>query len=162
MKKIATRRRLRPAKQKGAALILTVVVVMVLTTLGLAMVGFTTTEERTATSYRDGLQARATAEAGVRLAEEMFRDPTNRGLVPLFSATVSDCAGTAADYCGTSEATTETSLHTKGIWRASRALLTPRATPATGTCSFRDRSTATGAGPSEGCTARPSQTTSTT
>lgn len=127
MKKIATRRRLRPAKQKGAALILTVVVVMVLTTLGLAMVGFTTTEERTATSYRDGLQARATAEAGVRLAEEMFRDPTNRGLVPIFSATAADCAGgtPAADYCGATEALTETSLHTKGIWRAARPLLSP-------------------------------------
>jgi hypothetical protein len=125
MNKIVTRRRLRPAKQKGAALILTVVVVMVLTTLGLAMVGFTTTEERTATSYRDGLQARATAEAGVRLAEEMFRDPTNRLMVPLFSTTASDCAGTAADYCGTDEATTETSLHTKGIWRASRSPISP-------------------------------------
>jgi hypothetical protein len=125
MKKIATRRRLRPSKQRGAALILTVVVVMVLTTLGLAMVGFTTTEERTATSYRDGLQARATAEAGIHLAEEMFRDPTNRLLVPLFSTTASDCAGTAADYCGTDEATTETSLHAKGIWRASRAPITP-------------------------------------
>jgi hypothetical protein len=127
MNKIATRRRLRPAKQRGAALILTVVVVMVLTTLGLAMVGFTTTEERTATSYRDGLQARATAEAGVRLAEEMFRDPTNRLMVPVFSATVSNCAGgtPAADYCGADEAATETSLHTKGIWRASRSPISP-------------------------------------
>jgi len=127
MNKIATRRRLRPAKQKGAALILTVVVVMVLTTLGLAMVGFTTTEERTATSYRDGLQARATAEAGVRLAEEMFRDPTNRSLVPVFSATVANCAGgtPAADYCGADPTATETSLHTKGIWRASRAPIFP-------------------------------------
>src|SRR5947199_1856747 len=127
MNKIATRRRFRPATQRGAALILTVVVVMVLATLGLAMVGFTTTEERTATSYRDGLQARATAEAGVRLAEEMFRDPTNRLLVPLFSSTAADCSGgtPAADYCGTDAATTETSLHTKGIWRASRAPISP-------------------------------------
>jgi hypothetical protein len=125
MNKIATRRRFRPAKQRGAALILTVVVVMVLTTLGLAMVGFTTTEERTATSYRDGLQARATAEAGVRLAEEMFRDPTNRLLVPLFSTTASNCSGGTADYCGTDEASTETSLHTKGIWRASRSPISP-------------------------------------
>ena len=127
MKKIATRRRLRPAKQRGAALILTVVVVMVLTTLGLAMVSFSTTEERTATSYRDGLQARATAEAGVRLAEEMFRDPTNRLMVPLFSSTVANCAGgtPAADNCGTDEATTETSLHAKGIWRASRSPISP-------------------------------------
>src|SRR5437660_3730341 len=125
MKKIATRRRLRPAKQRGAALILTVVVVMVLTTLGLAMVSFSTTEERTATSYRDGLQARATAEAGIRLAEEMFRDPTNRLLVPLFSTVAADCAANTADYCGTDEASTETSLHTKGIWRASRSPISP-------------------------------------
>ena len=111
--------------QKGAALILTVVVIMVLTTLGLAMVGFSTTEERTATSYRDGLQARATAEAGIRLAEEMFRDPSNRVMVPLFSSTASVCSAGNADYCGTDEASTETSLHAKGIWRASRSPISP-------------------------------------
>ena len=111
--------------QRGAALILTVVVIMVLTTLGLAMVGFSTTEERTATSYRDGLQARATAEAGIRLAEEMFRNPSNRGMVPLFSSTASVCSAGNADYCGTDEASTETSLHTKGIWRASRSPISP-------------------------------------
>jgi hypothetical protein len=125
MTKIAMRRRIKPANQKGAALILTVVVIMVLTTLGLAMVGFSTTEERTATSYRDGLQARSTAEAGIRLAEEMFRDPSNRLMVPLFSSTAGDCTAGTADYCGTDEATTETSLHAKGIWRASRSPISP-------------------------------------
>lgn len=119
------RRFLRARRQRGAALILTVVVIMVLTTLGLAMVGFSTTEERTATTYRDGLQARATAEAGIRLAQEFFRDPANRKLVPLYSSSASDCSGGIADYCGTTEATIETSLNAKSIFRAPRNSLTP-------------------------------------
>lgn len=119
------RRFLRAPRQRGAALILTVVVIMVLTTLGLAMVGFSTTEERTATTYRDGLQARATAEAGIRLAQEFFRDPANHKLVPLYSSSASDCSGGIADYCGTTEATVETSLNAKGIWRAARNSLSP-------------------------------------
>jgi hypothetical protein len=114
--------------ERGAALILTVVIIMVLTTLGLAMVSFTTTEEKTATSYRDSLQARAVAYAGVRVVEEMFRDPTNRGLVPVWSAVSGNCsAGGSADYCGTTEATTETSLNAKGIWRKSRQPVSPLA-----------------------------------
>ncbi|MEA2164516.1 MAG: PilX N-terminal [Thermoanaerobaculia bacterium] len=120
-----TRRFLRQPKQRGAALILTVVVIMVLTTLGLAMVGFSTTEERTATTYRDGLQARATAEAGIRLAQEFFRNPVNRRLVPLYSSYTSDCSGGLADYCGTTESTIETSLNAKGVWRAPRTALSP-------------------------------------
>jgi hypothetical protein len=108
------------SRQRGAALIITVIVIMVLSILGMSMVTFTSTEERTATSYRDGLQARATAEAGIHVVEEMFRDPTNRRIVPLFSATAANCGAGTADYCGTTEANTETSLNAIGIWRASR------------------------------------------
>lgn len=121
-------KRSRPLKprQRGAALIITVIVIMVLSILGMSMVTFTTTEERTATSYRDGLQARAVAEAGVHIVEEMFRDATNRDLVPLFSSNASNCSGGTADYCGTDETSTETSLNAIGIWRSARpAPMTP-------------------------------------
>src|SRR5436190_290431 len=118
----AKRSRQSKSRQRGAALIITVIVIMVLSILGMSMVTFTTTEERTATSYRDGLQARAVAEAGVHMVEEMFRDPTNRDIVPKYSSNVSDCGGgtPAADYCGTDEGSTETSLNAIGIWRSAR------------------------------------------
>ena len=70
--------------QRGAALILTVIIIMVLTTLGLSMVAFSTTEERTAASYRDGLQARSTAEANwfMRVLLSGF-SPTREADAPL-------------------------------------------------------------------------------
>src|SRR5689334_20515831 len=112
------RKSMRAKKQRpperGAALIITVIVIMVLMTLGLAMVAFTTTEERTATTYRDGLQAKEVAQAGVNIVTEMFRDPVDRKLVPLFSTNSADCTAHTADYCGTDEATTEASLNTLG------------------------------------------------
>jgi hypothetical protein len=107
------------SRQRGAALIITVIVIMVLSILGMTMVTFTSTEERTATSYRDGLQARAAAEAGVHAVEEMFRSPGNRALVPKYSAVTADCPATA-DYCGADATATETSLNAIGIWRADR------------------------------------------
>ncbi|HEX8172042.1 MAG TPA: PilX N-terminal domain-containing pilus assembly protein [Thermoanaerobaculia bacterium] len=119
------KRQKNTSNERGAALILTVIVIMVLTTLGMAMVAFTTTEERTAVSYRDTLQARAVAEAGVRVVQEMFRDPTDRALVPLYSATTADCTAGTADYCGTTEATIETSMNARGIWRKARAGASP-------------------------------------
>lgn len=109
-------------KQRGAALILTVIVIMVLTTLGMAMVAFTTTEERTATTYRDSLQTRAVAEAGVRIVQEMFRNPTDRKLVPLYNSatTPSGTVPTAYDYYGATETAINTSLNELGIWRSDR------------------------------------------
>ncbi|HEY0155782.1 MAG TPA: PilX N-terminal domain-containing pilus assembly protein [Thermoanaerobaculia bacterium] len=105
--------------QRGAALILTVVVVMVLTTLALTMATFTTTEERTANTYRDSMQTRAVAEAGVRIVQEMFRNPGDRELVPLYSSagTIDDPAW---DYWGANDATINTQLNEIGIWRKAR------------------------------------------
>jgi hypothetical protein len=105
--------------ERGAALILTVVVVMILTTLGIAMVSFTGTEERTAVAYRDSLQARILAEAGVRMVEEMFRTPTDRQLVPLYNAAAT-AAGSGWDYWGANEAAVEAVLNARGIWRSVR------------------------------------------
>jgi hypothetical protein len=115
-------------RQRGAALILTVIVIMVLTTLGIAMVTFTTTEERTASTYRDSLQARSTAEAGVRIVQEMFRTPGNRNLLPLYSASASADDTTSPidwDYWGADEGATETQLNEIGIWRTARAGANP-------------------------------------
>ncbi|HJQ40598.1 MAG TPA: pilus assembly PilX N-terminal domain-containing protein [Thermoanaerobaculia bacterium] len=113
----------RGRRQRGAALILTVIVIMVLTTIGIAMVTFTTTEERTASTYRDALQTRALAEAGVRVVQEMFRRPTERNLVPLFSGVAT--AGSAYDYYGTTDTQIDDTLKALGIFRAVRAGRSP-------------------------------------
>ena len=106
----------RRLHERGAALILTVVVIMVLTTLALAMATFTVTEERTAVTYRDSLQTRMLAEAGVRVVQEMFRSPNDRNLVPLFGAgQVADGGGW--DYWGASENEIDEQLNEIGIWR---------------------------------------------
>lgn len=118
-----TRRRTkgRP-RQRGAALIITVVVVMLLTTLALTMATFTVTEERTATTYRDALQVRQVAEAGIRVAQEMFRTPDDRDIVPLHSVA---SAGTASDYWGANAGAIDTQLNAIGIWRAVRTGASP-------------------------------------
>jgi Tfp pilus assembly protein PilX len=114
----------RRPRQRGAALILTVVVIMVLTTLALAMATFTITEERTAVTYRDSLQTRMLAEAGVRAVQEMFRSPTDRELVPFYG--VGETAdGAGWDYWGADEDEIETNLNKIGIWRADRTGASP-------------------------------------
>ena len=120
----SARRKLRFARQRGAALILTVVVILVLSTLGLAMVAFTGTEERSAVVYRDTLQTRAVAEGGVRLVQMMFADPADRDLVPVFKAGTT--AGSAWDYYGTNaQAAANTSLNGIGIFRSDRSPYSP-------------------------------------
>jgi len=115
--------------QRGAALILTVIVIMVLTTLGMAMVAFTTTEERTATTYRDSLQTRALAEAGVRVVQEMFRTPQDSNLVPVYSSTAiaDDTANPKTYHYWGADAgnVKDTQLNEIGIWRLDRAAANP-------------------------------------
>jgi hypothetical protein len=118
-KKMPVRAAAPRPRQRGAALILTVVVIMILTTLGMAMVAFTTTEERSASAYRDAMQARAIAESGVRIVQMMFADPSERELVPVYAA------GGGADYQGTTPAAIDTSLALIGIYRADRSPITP-------------------------------------
>lgn len=117
-------------RQRGAALILTVVVIMVLTTLALAMATFTVTEERTAATYRDSLQTRMLAEAGVRVVQEMFRSPNDRNLVPLYGVgeTADDPDPDTApnwDYWGATEAEIDAELNQRGIWRKARTGANP-------------------------------------
>jgi hypothetical protein len=108
-------RRKAPARERGAVLILTVVVIMVLTTLGMAMVTFSGTEERSATTYRDSVQVRAVAESGVRIVQQMFQNPDDNALVPQFGV----------DYEGTDEEEVEESLNEIGIFREERNGATP-------------------------------------
>lgn len=118
----------RQGRQRGAALILTVVVIMVLTTLGMAMVAFTATEERSAVAYRDTLQTRMVAEAGVRLVQMAFATPADRALVPLYApvTTPSGASPRAYDYYGTDQNTDiEASLNAIGIYRADRGAHVP-------------------------------------
>ena len=89
-------------RERGAALILTIVVIMALTTLALGMATFTTAEERTANTWRDAMQVRGVATAGVHIVQEMFRNPT---LVPR----------SGVDY------TDEASLNALGISRSMRS-----------------------------------------
>lgn len=110
--------------ERGAALILTVIVILVLTTLGIAMVTFTTTEERTASTFRDAAQTRMVAEAGVRLVQQMFDTPADRDLVPLYSST-GTADNAAWDYWGAAEDTTETQLNEIGVWRSVRPGASP-------------------------------------
>ncbi len=111
-------------RERGAALILTVIVILVLTTLGIAMVTFTTTEERTASTFRDAAQARMVAEGGVRLVQQMFATPNDRTLIPLYSAT-GTADNAAWDYWGAGENATETQLNEIGVWRSVRPGASP-------------------------------------
>jgi hypothetical protein len=111
-------------RQRGAALILVVVVIMVLTVLGMAMVAFTTTEERSATAYRDTLQVRAVAEAGVRIVQMMFADPNERRLVPVYGASAT-ADPTNYDYYGIGDGNITTQMNAIGIFRTQRPFLNP-------------------------------------
>jgi len=111
----------RRKRERGAALIITVVVVMLLTTLALTMAAFTVTEERSATTYRDSLQVRQVAEAGIRVAQEMFRTPGDNQLVPLWSL----ASAGGGDYWGANPTDIETRLNAIGVWRAVRTGANP-------------------------------------
>jgi hypothetical protein len=123
-------RRFAQPRERGAALILTIVIIMILTTLALTMAAFTVTEERTATTYRDSMQTRSIAEAGARVIQEMFRSPEQTLLVPAYraSATADDADPSAApnwDYWGTNDTQIDAELNERGIWRMARSGATP-------------------------------------
>lgn len=125
MSKMSQPNHRKSGRERGAALILTVVVIMVLTTLALAMATFTITEERTATTYRDGLQTRALAEAGIRIAQEMFRSPNDRQIVPLYGIGAT-ADGADWDYWGDDDTELDASLNAIGVWRANRVGASPQ------------------------------------
>lgn len=65
----------RRSRDRGSALLVTLIVVAGLSLLGLAFVGVSETESAIAANQRDGIQTQAIAEAGARAAMEWFQNP---------------------------------------------------------------------------------------
>jgi hypothetical protein len=65
----------RRSRDRGSALLVTLIVVAGLSLLGLAFVGVSETESAIAANQRDGIQTQAIAEAGARAVMEWFQNP---------------------------------------------------------------------------------------
>jgi hypothetical protein len=71
----------RRSRDRGSALLVTLIVVAGLSLLGLAFVGVSETESAIALNQRDGIQTQAIAEAGAHAVMEWFQNPSwARGL----------------------------------------------------------------------------------
>ncbi|HYK03788.1 MAG TPA: pilus assembly PilX N-terminal domain-containing protein [Thermoanaerobaculia bacterium] len=71
----------RRSRDRGSALLVTLIVVAGLSLLGLAFVGVSETESAIAANQRDGIQTQAIAEAGAKAVMEWFQNPSwARGL----------------------------------------------------------------------------------
>lgn len=71
----STRTLRRRSRDRGSALLVTLIVVAGLSLLGLAFVGVSETESAIAVNQRDGIQTQAIAEAGARAVMEWFQNP---------------------------------------------------------------------------------------
>ncbi len=83
--KRAARRLLRGKRQDGSALLVSLMVMVGLSLLGLAFVAISETENAIALNERNHAQTVSVAEAGAKLVVQWFQDPTtnlNRGLMP--------------------------------------------------------------------------------
>ncbi|HEX8618782.1 MAG TPA: pilus assembly PilX N-terminal domain-containing protein [Thermoanaerobaculia bacterium] len=65
----------RRSRDRGSALLVTLIVVAGLSLLGLAFVGVSETESAIAMNQRDGIQTQAIAETGARAVMEWFQNP---------------------------------------------------------------------------------------
>ncbi|HUP62169.1 MAG TPA: hypothetical protein VNA69_17310 [Thermoanaerobaculia bacterium] len=96
----------RPSRrrQKGSALLISLMVMVGLSLLGLGFVAVSETESAIAVNERNYVQARAAAEAGVQAVVEMFQDATwakDRGILPPNTTalkTLRTYDGTETDY----------------------------------------------------------------
>jgi len=70
-----TVRRSLKSRERGSALLVSLMVIVGLSLLGLGFVAISETESAISVNQRNGLQAQAAAEAGARLAVEWFQDP---------------------------------------------------------------------------------------
>src|SRR4051812_8637214 len=75
MKKIKRSRRFRRS-DRGSALLVSLMVMVGLSLLGLAFVAISETESTIAKNQAQALQTLTTAEAGAKMAVEWFQDPT--------------------------------------------------------------------------------------
>lgn len=85
--RLTTKRRpkLRPSRQRGSALLVTLLVMVGLSLLGLGFVAISETESSISINQRNYAQVHAVAEAGSRVVLEWFQDPAwadARGLLP--------------------------------------------------------------------------------
>src|ERR1041385_6455073 len=84
----STRRKLR---QRGSALLATLMVIVGLSLLGLAFVAISETESTISINQRNHTETVAVAEAGARLVVQWFQDPltmNNLGLMPNNAAAI--------------------------------------------------------------------------
>jgi hypothetical protein len=85
MKQHGSRRKRPHRRQSGSALLVTLMVMVGLSLLGLGFVAISETESTISTNERNYTQVLSVAEAGARLAVEWFQDPTwaeNQGILP--------------------------------------------------------------------------------
>jgi hypothetical protein len=68
--------------EKGFALVLALLALMLLTTLGITLATTTATEMQIATNFRWGLQAKYNAEAGIEIGKRYLRQVDWRALLP--------------------------------------------------------------------------------
>ncbi len=71
-------------RSRGAALVITMMLTLILSMLGMAVVSYSAIEEEIAVSWRDRIEVSQIAEAGVRIAQQMFLTPEDAELVPVF------------------------------------------------------------------------------
>ena len=91
-------------QERGSALLVTLMVVVGLSLLGLGFVSISETESGISVNHRNSLQVQSTAEAGVNAVVEWFQSPTwadDQGLLPANVAAITpDRVVTAASYNG--------------------------------------------------------------
>ncbi|WP_199458091.1 MULTISPECIES: pilus assembly PilX family protein [unclassified Marinobacter] len=93
-------------KQKGAALLLSLVILLVLTLLAVSGMQGSTMQERMSTAQRDGMLALEIAETAMREAESTLDNLSD----------LSDFGSTTGFYDGTLSSTTVPSPFTKATW----------------------------------------------
>ena len=104
--KVRRRKHSAPRKQKGSALLVSLMVMAGLSLLGLAFVAISETESAIAVNERNYVQAQAAAEAGAKVVIEWFQDAEwadSRGLLPPNKPaikTVRQLTAASANYSG--------------------------------------------------------------
>src|SRR5712671_6314751 len=87
----------RARSSRGSALLVSLMVIVGLSLLGLGFVAISETESAIARNQQNALQTQAVAEAGAKLVVEWFQDPTwgqNTGGMPLNTTANANLAAT--------------------------------------------------------------------
>lgn len=100
----------RDHEARGAALVVTLIVTLMLSMLGMAVVSYSANEEKTAASWRDRAEVSQAARAGIRIAQRMFEAPDDALVVPIHGT----------------HFTSETDLSRIGVFRTTRGAVGSR------------------------------------